>query len=83
METSLSDRLQTHSMIFLIYMFVFTARMCDGSTAMDCDIGRLLSSVRTLCFRSFDSNLEGSKVCINVITVYSLGLFLPLNLNFL
>lgn len=64
-------------------MFVLTARTCDGSTAMDRDIGRLLSSVRTLCFHSFDSNLEGSKVCIDVITVYSLGLFLPSNLNVL
>lgn len=47
METSLSDRLQTHSMISLIDMFVLPAT-CDGSTAMGRDIGRLLSSVRTL-----------------------------------
>lgn len=67
----------------LIYMFVLTARMCDGSTAMGRDIGRLLSSVRTLCFRSFDSNLEGSEVCIYIIMVYSLSLLLPLKLNFL
>lgn len=77
METSLSDRLQKHSMISLIYTLVLTARMCDGLWHWKVVIGRPSTLVapmarRHVYLRSFERNqsIRAWKILQSTLTIF-------------